>query len=237
MARPTVPQFGKWEAESNVPYTVYFEKARQGRGAKMVNPNDPQENPEAFGSRVPGASPARARTEQDEPVKRGPTDERKTSREDHDLKQANAGRKSDGPGPYQGGGTGDKKPTPRTSLGSEHSIDRSPLHPHYQPKITGRGSGSPAWEGKSSSNGHGTPGRSRLRGRDDDLDRGAAVPKFGAWDEADPASADGFTHIFNKVREEKHTGTPNITTETHNYNRSSQPSEQKAKCCCFPWGR
>jgi RPM1-interacting protein 4 len=32
--------------------------------------------------------------------------------------------------------------------------------------------------------------------------RGSAVPKFGDWD-SNPASADGYTHIFNKVREEK----------------------------------
>jgi hypothetical protein len=30
------------------------------------------------------------------------------------------------------------------------------------------------------------------------------VPKFGDWD-SNPASADGYTHIFNKVREEKST--------------------------------
>ncbi|CAN6906859.1 unnamed protein product [Brassica oleracea] len=29
------------------------------------------------------------------------------------------------------------------------------------------------------------------------------VPKFGDWDENNPASADGYTHIFNKVREER----------------------------------
>uniref|UniRef100_A0A7N0U4D1 RIN4 pathogenic type III effector avirulence factor Avr cleavage site domain-containing protein n=1 Tax=Kalanchoe fedtschenkoi TaxID=63787 RepID=A0A7N0U4D1_KALFE len=240
MARPHVPQFGKWEAEGNVPYTVYFDKARQGRGGKPINPNDPQENPEAFANRGPAAHPTRPRTEHDESGKHGPTHERKTSREDPNLKQANAGRRADGPAQYQqagGAGEGNRR-SGRTSLGSENSIDRSPLHPHHQAKITGRGSGSPSWEGKGSTNGfHGTPGRSRLRGRDDDLDRGAAVPKFGEWDEANPASADGFTHIFNKVREERHTGTPNITTETHDYTRHSHNSDQKAKGCCFPWGR
>lgn len=34
--------------------------------------------------------------------------------------------------------------------------------------------------------------------------RGSAVPKFGDWD-SNPASADGYTLIFNKVREEKQT--------------------------------
>ncbi|KAF6139477.1 hypothetical protein GIB67_028286 [Kingdonia uniflora] len=37
-------------------------------------------------------------------------------------------------------------------------------------------------------------------------EKGAAVPKFGDWDESNPASADGYTHIFNKVREEKQSG-------------------------------
>ena len=39
-----MPKFGNWESEENVPYTAYFEKARKGRGGKIINPNDPQEN-------------------------------------------------------------------------------------------------------------------------------------------------------------------------------------------------
>ncbi|KAJ8551742.1 hypothetical protein K7X08_021757 [Anisodus acutangulus] len=43
-----VPKFGNWDGE-NVPYTAYFENARKGnKGGKMINPNDPEENPEAF---------------------------------------------------------------------------------------------------------------------------------------------------------------------------------------------
>lgn len=34
--------------------------------------------------------------------------------------------------------------------------------------------------------------------------RSASVPKFGQWDENDPRSGEGFTVIFNKVKEEKH---------------------------------
>jgi hypothetical protein len=33
------------------------------------------------------------------------------------------------------------------------------------------------------------------------------LPKFGEWDVNDPASAEGFTVIFNKARDEKKTGT------------------------------
>ena len=32
------------------------------------------------------------------------------------------------------------------------------------------------------------------------------MPKFGEWDVNDPASAEGFTVIFNQARDEKKTG-------------------------------
>ncbi|KAG2275107.1 hypothetical protein Bca52824_057662 [Brassica carinata] len=34
-------------------------------------------------------------------------------------------------------------------------------------------------------------------------DKGRPLPKFGEWDVNDPASAEGFTVIFNKARDEK----------------------------------
>ncbi|XP_030932527.1 protein NOI4 isoform X2 [Quercus lobata] len=37
-------------------------------------------------------------------------------------------------------------------------------------------------------------------------DKGQPLPKFGEWDVNDPASAEGFTVIFNKARDEKKTG-------------------------------
>lgn len=41
----------------------------------------------------------------------------------------------------------------------------------------------------------------------------AAVPKFGDWDESDPASVDRFTNIFNKLREERLKGTGKVAAE------------------------
>ncbi|GMN56845.1 hypothetical protein TIFTF001_025951 [Ficus carica] len=38
-------------------------------------------------------------------------------------------------------------------------------------------------------------------------DRGRPLPKFGEWDVNNPASAEGFTVIFNKARDEKKTKT------------------------------
>ncbi|CAA2978862.1 RPM1-interacting 4-like isoform X2 [Olea europaea subsp. europaea] len=37
-------------------------------------------------------------------------------------------------------------------------------------------------------------------------EKGRPLPKFGDWDVNDPASAEGFTVIFNKARDEKKTG-------------------------------
>ena len=39
-------------------------------------------------------------------------------------------------------------------------------------------------------------------------DRSPALPKFGAWDERDPSSGDGFTVIFNQAHNEKKIGGP-----------------------------
>ncbi|XVF85124.1 hypothetical protein PTKIN_Ptkin17bG0093200 [Pterospermum kingtungense] len=36
--------------------------------------------------------------------------------------------------------------------------------------------------------------------------KGQPLPKFGEWDVNDPASAEGFTAIFNIARDEKRTG-------------------------------
>lgn len=40
-------------------------------------------------------------------------------------------------------------------------------------------------------------------------EKGRALPKFGEWDVNNPASAEGFTVIFNKARDDKKT---NIST-------------------------
>ncbi|KAI8014712.1 RPM1-interacting protein 4 [Camellia lanceoleosa] len=150
--RSHVPKFGNWESEENVPYTVYFDKARKGRtGGKMINPNDPQENPDMFPNTEPTAQapPSRTRTEPEEPPRRGAV---------------------------------------RTA------------HEH-QP------------------------------------DRGAAVPKFGEWDESNPSSADGYTHIFNRVREERHTGpgnAPGVGNQPSYPNARKQNNYQNTnKSCCF----
>ncbi|THG02768.1 hypothetical protein TEA_002788 [Camellia sinensis var. sinensis] len=254
--RPQVPKFGNWENESDVPYTLYFDKARKGKkGDKMINPNDPAENPNLFPNMAsqaqPEAPPSRTRTKPDEPIGRGtarPVHERRVSREDGDFKQFtespvhndNMGRRADGESAHrrQGGrGTASGRPV-RQSVGWEHSIERSPLHPHSQEKIMGKGNASPGWEGKNLyDSSRGAPGRSRMgqvnRG-DETPDRGAAVPKFGEWDESNPSSADGYTDIFNKVREEKNSAAgkaPSVTNGSSYTNTRKQNTNDDVKVC------
>ncbi|XP_071715440.1 RPM1-interacting protein 4 [Rutidosis leptorrhynchoides] len=246
MARPTVPKFGNWESEDNVPYTVYFEKARKGKtGGKMINPNDPQENPEMFADikTPPRAAPvpkSRPYTEPEEPVRRQtvrPSHDRRVSREESEYAPSNdnTGRRTSGSAHQRGGqgaGTGRQG---RNSMGSDHSFDKSPLHPHYQGRVTPKGSASPAWEGKNSyDSSHGTPGRSRMKPAQSP-DRGAAVPRFGEWDN-NPSSAENYTHIFNKVREERATGSPMVSGSDARPNYNNQRNQEpKSKCFCFPW--
>ncbi|XP_031126145.1 RPM1-interacting protein 4-like [Ipomoea triloba] len=54
MAASHVPKFGNWDGD-NVPYTACFDNARRDKaaGGKMINPNDPEENPDAFGFMSP----------------------------------------------------------------------------------------------------------------------------------------------------------------------------------------
>lgn len=68
-------------------------------------------------------------------------------------------------------------------------------------------------------------------------DKGAAVPKFGEWDEGNPSSAESYTHIFNKVREEKQGGgghAPGTPTRRPYVVRNQPPDDKAQVCHCQP---
>ncbi|KAL3517819.1 hypothetical protein ACH5RR_020408 [Cinchona calisaya] len=254
-ARARVPQFGKWENEDDVPYTVYFDNARKGRGGKMINPNDPQENPEIFRQFAPPApSRTRSRHQTEEPMGRGavrPSHEGHRSREDGNFRQFvdspsrtdNMGRRTPSESPYHHNSRGSHSTRPtRQSAGSEHSFEQSPIHSHDKAKVSERGGTSPALDGKNlydSSNG--THGKSRMKPVtrvDESPDRSVAVPRFGEWDDKNPQSADNYTDIFNKVRKERHTEPPNIRDdkfESSYHKTQKQNASGNRKGCCFPW--
>lgn len=137
-------------------------------------------------------------------------------------------------------------------MGSDRSIDHSPLHHHYQPSKVGKSSGgvsSPSWERKNSSEGnHGlapsTPARSRLKSTpkgNDTPDDSPAVPKFGDWDDNDPKSAEDFSQIFQLVRDDRHSGAgkvPHLSSDGSHPNGLKQRGKENPKIWgCFSWCR
>ncbi|XP_040382925.1 RPM1-interacting protein 4 [Oryza brachyantha] len=225
-----VPKFGNWDNDGNVPYTIYFENARKGKvaGGKMINPNDPVENPEAFSVAAP--SPSRA------PPPAAPS---------HHERGPSVDAPAPPPNPYAGSPyhrhAGGETPARRGGRASgvysvEQSPSPSPLHPYSQSRAD--------YSDSAGSYGGLVPSsvdRSRAKGPrgNETPTRGSAVPKFGDWD-SNPASADGYTHIFNKVREEKQTQSTkpagfggkdggNAATKHHDDDYAS------TKCSCFGW--
>lgn len=250
--RLPLPEFGNWQDE--VPYTDRFENARKGKGRGKPNSMEPQDKPTS--NKVEGEAPKGSeavRSKNEQHLNREVGDLRRST--DSVLQYDAGGQRisSNSPLHYHGGlSSGDTpKRATRQSTGSDRSIEHSPLHPHSQAVIGGksRGVSSPSWERKGSSQGSSlaplTPGRSRLRsvtrGGDETPDHGAAVPKFGDWDEGNPASADGFTAIFNRVLEEKQVEAgklPASASETPHSNGHKQPGNENSKsCCCFPWSK
>lgn len=64
--------------------------------------------------------------------------------------------------------------------------------------------------------------------------QGKPLPKFGEWDVNDPASAEGFTVIFNKARDEKKTGgggSQRITSQRRSDSRKDE--DKSSKVCAY----
>ena len=119
--RSHVPAFGNWESEGNVPYTVFFDKARKGRGGGPIrNPNDPEEYPDILMDNSHEAPPSKPSPKDDTPPPKPTTHERRQSREDGGFR------------PYANS-PGNRENQGRRQSGSEYSIDRSPLHRQAKP--------------------------------------------------------------------------------------------------------
>ncbi|CAN4114684.1 unnamed protein product [Withania somnifera] len=222
MAGSHVPKFGNWDGE-NVPYTAYFENARKGnKGSKMINPNDPQENPEAFAcSRYDDASS----------INVSPMNTRLV-----DTPQYHHGHRRN-----PSAGSGKNKSIALTNSNSESFGSISSFSVN-QPTPTRRQRTSDVKKNKIyRGNGFLLPSPNKLiknsRNPYDDLSC-SSVPKFGAWDEKDPKSGEGFTVIFNKVKEEKHIAAAKFPIvqplsnmpSSHNHRRNAK---SKVFCCLF----
>ncbi|KAI4981654.1 protein NOI4-like [Hordeum vulgare subsp. vulgare] len=79
------------------------------------------------------------------------------------------------------------------------------------------------------------------------MEAGRTIPKFGAWDVNNPASADGFTVIFSKARDDKkapvnaHKANRSADskdarpdTKMNTYNNSRANTSKKWFCCVSP---
>ncbi|CDY42562.1 BnaA04g10510D [Brassica napus] len=59
------------------------------------------------------------------------------------------------------------------------------------------------------------------------------LPKFGEWDVNDPASAEGFTVIFAKARDDKKTNASGRAPSQRRDNNKGQDEPTKKRFCCF----
>lgn len=234
-----VPQFGNWDANDQVPFTAVFDNARAGKGGgKIINPNDPEDNPSAFGLKSQDSLNSE---ESDHSI---PT----SYKPQHGV-ESGAPRRQFGDAPKRGslGGGGGRENT---------GAEDSPNHQPYQGRLGNR-PGSPFGDRKNPPEGGTTfpsavPGKSRLRPgsrAEETPDRSAALPKFGAWDENDPSAGEGFTVIFNQARNEKKQGGPvripalqgeSPANPSYSDGNSMPNSQQEKKhtlwSCCF-WAR
>lgn len=114
-----VPKFGNWDGD-NIPYTAYFENARIEKvGGMRINPNDPEENPEAFnlGQFGDGNTSIPVRISPDKPV---------TTKKFHRVQQKGSSHKCIG-----------------SESGSDRNMtDNTFAQPHHQSGRSGRNNSS-----------------------------------------------------------------------------------------------
>uniref|UniRef100_A0A453MI16 RIN4 pathogenic type III effector avirulence factor Avr cleavage site domain-containing protein n=3 Tax=Triticinae TaxID=1648030 RepID=A0A453MI16_AEGTS len=228
-----VPKFGNWEDEGQG-YTQYFENARMGKSpGRPVNQNDRNEGAAQAPSNDPPSVKASPLRPGSEPGLRKNRDERRATREDLRRHEA-AARKTHAESPNHR--YGDQ--TNYDGAARKASNERSPIHPRQQARLADKGGvSSPIADRRGSA--PTTPGRSKMRptGRGDETpERGSAVPKFGDWDEKDPSTGEGFTDIFEKVREEKQSGADTVGTSHAYKDRYNQGDRYESSgCSCFSW--
>ncbi|KAL5988046.1 EH domain-containing protein 1 [Asimina triloba] len=213
-----VPKFGDWDDE-NVPYTAFFENARKDKapGTRMINPNDPEQNPEAFMS-MPGVLNHAIRDREDpekdlkgakQQPKKQINGEEAAFQEDMKV-PPHRFHSSDHKGSLDSRKSSSQKS--RRSESSSGSSDHALMKSNRRAERSGQSRTST--EGGSSF----SPPveQARLKSGNTRADRipqkAASVPKFGSWDETDPTSGEGFTVIFNKVKEEKQIGSSRLPT-------------------------
>ncbi|KAL5140574.1 EH domain-containing protein 2 [Glycine soja] len=202
-----VPKFGNWDTD-NVPYTSYFENARREKSGIMINPNDPMENPEAFNTCI--------RVDADEVMMAS----HGYSHNVHSLENGSHVRRR------SRGSNGELTVTAEFGASEQSHFDHSVNHKRNMSK------GGSNIKGFSSSS-HNTQRTANSSFSDHSNHRATAIPKFGTWDVTNPKSAEGYTAIFSKIKEERqikssHVSSIHSTPPLNNSNIKNQYGESSS---------
>ncbi|XP_022714617.1 RPM1-interacting protein 4-like [Durio zibethinus] len=235
-----VPKIGDWD-NHNLPYTTYFENARKENGAIRMNINDSEENLEAFMYMRGGHLESNCDFE---PV-RVPlaADSNKSILADKNQPDGQSGQNA-----TNRNGSYDHQMSARSHrrMASESGSEKSNSdYSHLQSNYRGANSSQKKGPASGSSFSSSVPIQSQ-RSSSNQFDgnkhqRTTSIPKFGEWDENDPTSGEGFTVIFNKVKQEKQAPFSNFLIappQPSNYsdchqNKRQSPSRCSKICCCL----
>ncbi|KAL6281968.1 hypothetical protein ACE6H2_012897 [Prunus campanulata] len=241
-----VPKFGDWDSE-NISYTACFENARKD-GLKR-NPNDPEENPEAFktmldfqAAQPPYNGMSSSSTSRTLTNPKADQTEGDAGHGAHRRKTSAGSRKSN----ISESGS-ERSNSDYSLLQQQQSRHRRERSDRRKSSMASSGTGS---DHSSTSHSQSKPksttsshhSHSDLLSHDTHT-RVASIPKFGDWDEKDPQSGEGFTYIFEQMKEEKKTASqfpimPQIQAANHlnsanKRGKSSSKSKSKSWCCLF----
>ncbi|KAI3986148.1 hypothetical protein MKX01_002412 [Papaver californicum] len=258
--KPHVPEFGKWQNGENGQYTAYFDNARKGKtGGKMINPNDPHQNPEFFTRETPPAAvkayPSQGRFESNaQGVKnrsnRVSEDIRRQndfpSREDPTTRRVSADSlsdRSDGRGRSR---DNSRQPAQRIAGLDREGIEKSPRHPSYQAKAGETdNSRRPARQTGGLPERRGSSGSSPLpeRRQPESSNGGpsrmkspanpSTIPRLGDWDETDASGGEAYTGIFERVKEDRIAERKTVISMPTPNHQTQERVNAKIRCCFF----
>ncbi|XWS18150.1 hypothetical protein CRYUN_Cryun32bG0017400 [Craigia yunnanensis] len=231
--RSHVPKFGDWDND-NLPYTTYFENARKEKGGIRMNPNDPEENPEAFMYIRGGLESNYGCQPVQVPIAFGSN--KSISADKHHTDGQSRRNTPNRNGSYDHQKSVRSHRSMVLESGSEKSnSDYSLLQSNHRRANSGQKKGRAGGSSfPSSISGLSTKGSGSYQFDGNKHHRTASIPKFGAWDETDPTSGEGFTAIFNKVKEEKQAPSsnfPNVPQQPSNYSNYHQSKRRSPSFC------
>lgn len=208
-----------------------------------MNPNDPEENPEAFQWMKESPEP-----NADYPPVQSPLHVKSNASSSSLEKQQIMGQSRPRPhrgnpsDPRQSGGWRNspdhQQGGARRSITSESGSDGSNAsHSLMQPGH--RRERSDKKNNSSDGSYPVSPSRTSRPSLDTGHHRVGSVPKFGAWDESDPASGEGYTFIFEKMKKEKQSPAPPfspVNPQASYYSNAQEKGRSSSRskiCCCL----